>query len=76
MNTNTLTRVITCVEKFTEETVTEQSHIVNDLGLDSLDTVEFVMALEDEFNIEISDSDASSTQIVGEIAHLIDQGLS
>lgn len=73
---DTLTRVIQCVEKFTEQEVTENSHIMNDLGLDSLDTVELVMALEDEFDIEISDGDASKTQVVGEIANLIDSGLS
>lgn len=73
---DTLTRVIECVEKFTEQEVTENSHIMNDLGLDSLDTVELVMALEDEFDIEISDGDASKTQVVGEIANLIDSGLS
>jgi acyl carrier protein len=40
------------------EKVTETSHFVNDLGLDSLDAVELVMALEDEFAIEIADNDA------------------
>lgn len=38
--------------------MTESSHFVNDLGLDSLDTVELVMALEDEFALEITDVDA------------------
>ncbi len=36
----------------------ESSHFVNDLGLDSLDTVEVVMAFEEEFGLEIPDNDA------------------
>ena len=36
----------------------ESSHFVNDLGLDSLDTVEVVMAFEEEFGLEIPDKDA------------------
>ena len=38
--------------------VSDKSHFMNDLGLDSLDTVEVVMAFEDEFAIEIPDADA------------------
>lgn len=41
-----------------EEEVTNDSSFVDDLGADSLDTVELVMALEEEFNIEIQDDDA------------------
>lgn len=40
------------------EEVINQASFVNDLGADSLDTVELVMALEEEFNIEIPDEDA------------------
>ncbi len=41
-----------------EEEVTEEASFVDDLGADSLDTVELVMALEEEFEIEIPDEDA------------------
>lgn len=41
-----------------EEEVTNDSSFVDDLGADSLDTVELVMALEEEFNIEIQDEEA------------------
>jgi acyl carrier protein len=45
--------------------VTNQASFVNDLGADSLDTVELVMALEEEFDIEIPDEDAEKIQSVG-----------
>ena len=41
-----------------EEEVTPEAHFVDDLGADSLDTVELVMAFEEEFNMEIPDEDA------------------
>ena len=47
-------------------TVTPQASFVNDLGADSLDTVELVMALEEEFDIEIPDEEAEKIQTVGQ----------
>ena len=48
----------------TEEVIPEAS-FVNDLGADSLDTVELVMALEEEFDMEIADEDAEKLDTVG-----------
>ena len=45
--------------------VTPESSFINDLGADSLDTVELVMELEDEFEISIPDEDAEKIQTVG-----------
>lgn len=47
------------------EQVTEKASFANDLGADSLDTVELVMAFEEEFNIEIPDEVAETIDTVG-----------
>ena len=46
---------------------------INDLGADSLDTVELVMALEEEFGIEIPDSDAEKMATVGDAVKYIEE---
>ena len=48
----------------TEDTVTMDAGVTEDLGADSLDTVELVMAFEEEFNIEIPDEDAEKIATV------------
>ena len=48
-----------------EEQVTSTASFVDDLGADSLDTVELVMALEEEFGVEIPDEDAEKIATVG-----------
>ncbi|HSC57687.1 MAG TPA: acyl carrier protein [Nitrospira sp.] len=48
-----------------EDEVTPEASFVEDLGADSLDTVELVMALEEEFSIEIPDEDAEKILTVG-----------
>jgi acyl carrier protein len=48
------------------EKVTSEASFVEDLGADSLDTVELVMAFEEEFDIEIPDEDAEKLTTVGE----------
>ncbi len=54
-----------------KDKITRNSHFVNDLGADSLDTVELVMELEEEFDISIPDEVAEKIQTVGEaITHI------
>jgi acyl carrier protein len=48
-----------------EDQVTEDASFTEDLGADSLDTVELVMALEDEFDMDIPDEDAEKLDTVG-----------
>ena len=57
------------------EKVSSESHFVNDLGLDSLDVVEIVMALEDEFGIEISDEEAEKVFTVEDAVEFISKAL-
>ncbi|XP_043648536.1 acyl carrier protein, mitochondrial isoform X2 [Drosophila teissieri] len=51
-------KVVSAYDKVTAEKLNVESHFINDLGLDSLDHVEVIMAMEDEFGFEIPDSDA------------------
>lgn len=52
--------------------VTQQSSFIEDLGADSLDIVELVMALEEEYGTEISDEDAENIKTVGDAIRYIE----
>ena len=56
-----------------ESAITMEAHFIDDLGADSLDTVELVMALEEEFGIEISDEDAEKIQKVEDVIKFIEK---
>ena len=56
-----------------EEDVKSEARFVEDLGADSLDTVELVMALEEDFGIEIPDEDAEKAKTVGDVISYIDK---
>ena len=54
-----------------EGSISDSSSFIDDLGADSLDTVELVMAFEEEFGIEIPDDAAESIQTVGDAVNFI-----
>ena len=54
-----------------EDAVTEQAAFIDDLGADSLDIVELIMALEEEFDLEIPDTEAEKIVTVGDAVEYI-----
>lgn len=56
-----------------KDKVTEETSFINDLGADSLDTVELVMELEDEFDLSIPDDAAEKIKTVGDAISYIDE---
>ena len=58
-----------------ETTVTEEASFIDDLGADSLDLVELIMALEEEFGIEIPDTDAEKVVTVGDVVSYIKENV-
>ena len=58
------------------EKVTDEASFIDDLGADSLDTVELVMAFEEEFGAEISDSEAEKILTVGDAIKFVENSTS
>ncbi len=58
-----------------DDKVVEKASFIQDLGADSLDTVELVMAFEEEFNIEIRDEEAESINTFGDAVDFINKAL-
>jgi len=55
----------------TKEELTPGASFIDDLGADSLDIVELVMAMEEEFDIEIPDDDAEKIQTIGDVIRYV-----
>ena len=59
----------------TDTAVTMEASFIDDLGADSLDIVELIMAIEEEFDIEIPDSDAEKGVTVGDVVDYIKENV-
>ena len=58
-----------------EDSVTTEASFIDDLGADSLDIVELIMALEEEFDMEIPDADAEKVVTVGDVVDYIKENI-
>lgn len=56
-----------------EDQITMESDIINDFDADSLDVVDLVMSLEDEYGIEVPDEDIENFHTVGDVVRFIDE---
>jgi len=56
-----------------EDKITEEANFIEDLGADSLDIVELIMAIEDEYGLEIPDDEAEKLTTVGDVVKYIEE---
>ena len=75
MNKQQLVEIIAEQLGVDESKIKEESNLLNDLGADSLDTLELVMTLEQEFKVEISDSEAEKLETVADIIKFVNNKL-
>lgn len=67
-----LSKIIECEMDIDAKTITPATRIIEDLGADSLDAVELIMTLEDEFNVTINDDAAQNFKTVGDILEFLE----
>ena len=65
-------KVLTAQLDISADQVKSEAHLINDLGADSLDIVELVMALEEELDVVIPDDDADGLETVGQIVDYLE----
>ncbi|MDD3692869.1 MAG: acyl carrier protein [Oscillospiraceae bacterium] len=58
-----------------EDAITPETNIADDLGADSLDVVDMLMSLEDEFDVEIPDEEIEKMQTVGDVVTYIEENM-
>lgn len=73
MTFNKVKEIILSELSISADKITRESRLQEDLGADSLDAVELIMNVEDEFDIQISDDEATDIKTVGQLVDFIDQ---
>lgn len=73
MTFNTVKETLAKLFKIDPESITMETNLVDDIGADSLDIVELIMALEDNYGIQISDDDAANLDTVGKIVEYLEK---
>ncbi|WP_221390555.1 acyl carrier protein [Dyadobacter sp. NIV53] len=68
-----LRTILSATSGLPASSITDQANLSRDLGLDSLDTVDLVLQMEDQFHVSIPDEDYSKLQTVGEICEYLRQ---
>ena len=72
---DTMEKVVTLLSEqlgVNKDTINADSDVVKDLGADSIDVVQLLMAMEDEFGVTVTEDDAGNLKTVGDIVLLID----
>ena len=75
-NADRVKKIIISQLNVSEEQVTPEASFIDDLGADSLDQVELVMALEEEFGNDIPEEEAEKLQSVGSVIEYVEKNLS
>ena len=68
----TIKKVLSQQFEVSMQSITEDTNIVDDLGADSLDIVELIMSMEDEFGLSISDEEAAELTTVGKLIDYVE----
>lgn len=73
---DTYSKVVSIIAEqlgISEESINVSSDVVKDLGADSIDIVQLLMAMEDEFGVTVTEDDADRLKTVGDIVKIIDE---
>lgn len=69
---DTIIDIIKNKTKTRNKNITAESHLFNDMGLDSLDAVEIIIEIEDSFNIDLQDKESEEVQTVKDLIEIVE----